>query len=398
MLRSWLQAPERRVYAAFAIYSFALGSIFPRLPDIQSGMGVGEGALGLGLIGTPLGTLFALTFAPPFLDRLGYRRGLLVLMPLIAFFLWGASWAPDPAVLFLLLLPAGITIGCIEVIVNVEADRTEALIGRRIMNRSHSFWSFGFFGAGIAGGVIAQAGISPQLHLGLMVPLVAAATAFVFADYQPAPMRASERAKAGDAAPPSFARPTAAILVLVAVTLSAMLMEGASLDWSAIYMRNVFDAAPLLSGLALAIFAASQAVTRFFADGFVDRYSPTDVARTLIAIMAVGVFVVFFSPTPVVSLVGFAMLGVGTSAIFPLAMSAAAQRTDRPAAINVASLAQISFVIFLLGPPLLGFIAEHWGIRWSFGIGLPLIALSLAASRALGQAGSRRRAPRPAVN
>ena len=65
-------------------------------------------------------------------------------------------------------------------------------------------------------------------------------------------------------------------------------------------------------------------------------------------------------------------------------MSAAAQRTDRPASTNVASLAQISFVAFLLGPPLLGFIAEHWGIRWSFGIGLPLIVLSFLVANSLG--------------
>jgi len=382
-----LAAPERKVYAAFAVYSFALGNIFPRLPDIQHGMGVGEGALGLGLIGTPLGTLAALTFAAPFLERMGHRLALLVFLPLVALSFAVASWAPTPAVLFVLLLPAGVAIGCVEVVVNVEADRAEALIGRRIMNRAHSFWSFGFFGAGLFGGGIAQVGLTPQAHLALVVPLVALATALAFGRYVPSPKRASEEAAAGEAAP-RFARPTAAILVLVAVTLSAMLLEGASLDWSAIYMRNVFDAAPWLSALAVAVFAASQALARFFADGFVDRYSPADVARILIGIMAAGVLVVFLSPSPFASLAGFAMLGVGTSAIFPLAMSAAAQRTDRPAAINVAALAQISFVIFLIGPPLLGFVAEHWGIRWAYGIGLPLVALSLAASGALG-----RRAP-----
>lgn len=381
------RAPELRVFAGFAIYAFALGNIFPRLPDIQAGMGVGEGALGLGLIGTPVGTLLSLTFAAPFLERIGFRRALLLLIPLIAVSFAIASWAGNPVELFLLLLPAGITIGCIEVIVNVEADRTEAVVGRRIMNRAHSFWSFGFFGAGLAGGAIAQAGLSPQLHLALIVPVVAGLTLLTFGrGYAPAPQRAAE---GSGEAPPRFARPTGAILVLVAVTLSAMLLEGASLDWSAIYMRNVFMAEPWLSALAVATFAVSQALMRFFADGFVDRYSPVDVARTLIGILAVGVLVVFFAPAPAASLLGFAMLGIGTSAIFPLAMSAAAQRTDRPAAINVAALAQISFVIFLIGPPLLGSIAEHWGIRWAFGLGLPLVALSLAASRSLGQAAPR---------
>lgn len=386
-------APERRVFAGFAIYAFALGNIFPRLPDIQAGMGVGEGALGLGLIGTPVGTLLSLTFAAPFLERIGFRRALLLFMPLIAASFALASWAGNPVELFLLLLPAGITMGCIEVIVNVEADRTEAVVGRRIMNRAHSFWSFGFFGAGLAGGAIAQAGLSPQLHLALIVPVVAGLTVLTFGrGYAPAPQRAANGG--GEVAAPRFARPTGAILVLVAVTLSAMLLEGASLDWSAIYMRNLFLAEPWLSALAVATFAVSQALTRFFADGFVDRYSPADVARTLIGIMAAGVLVVFFSPAPAVSLAGFAMLGIGTSAIFPLAMSAAAQRIDRPAAINVAALAQISFVIFLVGPPLLGFVAEHWGIRWAYGLGLPLVALSLAASGSLGQA-TPRRAPGP---
>jgi len=76
-------------------------------------------------------------------------------------------------------------------------------------------------------------------------------------------------------------------------------------------------------------------------------------------------------------------MGVGTSAIFPLAMSAAAQRTDRAPATNVAALAQISFVAFLLGPPLLGTLAQAFGMRWVFGAGLPLVVLSFAASAAL---------------
>jgi MFS family permease len=78
------------------------------------------------------------------------------------------------------------------------------------------------------------------------------------------------------------------------------------------------------------------------------------------------------------------MIGIGSSALFPLAMSAAAQQTDRPAAINVAALAQFSFTAFLLGPPLLGLIAEHFGIQWTFGVGLPLVLLGLVSVQVLG--------------
>jgi MFS family permease len=101
--------------------------------------------------------------------------------------------------------------------------------------------------------------------------------------------------------------------------------------------------------------------------------------------MAAGVLIVFFSPAASVSMLGFALLGIGSSAIFPLAISAAAQRTDRPAAINVAALSQISFIAFLLGPPLLGFVSEHWGIRSAYGIGVPFILLSLLTAGSLGR-------------
>lgn len=374
-------APQHSVYAGFAIYAFAMGNIFPRLPDIKHAMGVQEGALGLGLIGTPVGTLLALTLATPVLERVGFRRALLVLIPLVAAAYAVAVHASGPLALFMLLLPVGLVIGGAEIILNVEADRTEALIGRRIMNRAHSFWSIGFFSAGLFGAALAQLGLSPQMHLAIVVPLVAGAVVLLLGNYRPSPRRAAEST---DAAPP-FARPTLPILVLVAVTLSAMLMEGASMDWSAIYMRNVFDADPFVSGFAVAAFAFSQATMRFFADGFVEKHSPSAVARVLLCFMALGMLVVFFSPAPYLSLLGFALLGIGTSAMFPLAISAAAQRTDRAAAINVAALSQISFTAFLLGPPLLGFVAEHWGIRWAFGVGAPFIVLSLLASGALGR-------------
>ena len=374
-------SPQHRVYAAFAIYAFCLGNIFPRLPDIKAAMGVREGALGLGLMGTPFGTFVAFTFASPVLDRVGYRRALLICLPMIAVMLAIAVHAPDPLTFFCLLFPVGLLVGTTEVLINVEADRTENLVGHRIMNRAHSFWSIGFFSAAIVGSGAGQLGLSPALHLALVVPVGLALVLVCLGRYAPA----QKRPQGAEQPAPLVARPTGAVLVLVVVTLSAVLMEGASFDWSAIYMRTIFAADAFWSGFAVAVFAICQAGTRFFADRFVDKHSPAAVARVLLGVLALGVVVVFLSPSPVVSFVGFASLGVGTSAIFPLAMSAAAQRTDRPAAINVAAVAQFSFVMFLLGPPLLGFVAEHAGIRWTYGLDLPLVLLSLATAGSLGR-------------
>ena len=372
--------PQQRVYGGFFIYSFCMGSLPPRLPDIQHAMGIEEGALGLGLIGAALGTLISLSLAGPLLDRFGYRRSILTLIPLLALGYALASFATGPLAFFLLLVPVGLVIGGIEIILNLEADRTEHMIGHRIMNRSHAFWSLGFFSAGIVSAGVAQTGLSVQLHLLLMIPVVILGVALLLGRFKPAPHRTGGSTDEA----PRFAAPTLAIMILVAVTLSAMIMEGAGIDWSAIYMRDEFQVSPFLAGFAVALGAFTQAVTRFFADPFVERYSPTIVSRVLLSVLGVGAVIVFFSPADWLSLVGFGLMGVGTSVIFPLAMSAAAQRTDRPAASNVASLAQISFVAFLFGPPLLGYVAEHFGIRWSFGIGVPLVILSLVFAGALG--------------
>jgi len=377
--------PQIKVFGAFFIYSFCMGSMFPRLPEIQEAMDVGEGQLGLALIGSAVGTLISLTFAGRFIEALGYRRILLVAIPLLAAFFAAAVWASTPLVFFLLLLPVGLTIGCIEIIINIEADRVEHAIGRRIMSRAHAFWSLGFFSAGIVGSFIARTGLAPQWHLMIMIPVVLVATLVVLGQFEPA----AHRAGSSTDETPRLARPTATIMALVAVCLSAMLMEGAGIDWSAIYMRNIFDATPFWAGIAVAVVAGSQAFARFFADGFVDRFGPVTVARVLLTILGGGVLLAFFAPSAILAYCGFAMIGFGSSALFPLAMSAAAQQTDRPAAINVAALAQFSFTAFLLGPPLLGFVAEHFGIQWTFGVGFPLVLLGLATAHVL--------APRPII-
>ena len=366
------QAPHRKLFTAFALYSIAMGSIFPRLPEIKKAMGVEEGVLGLALIGAPIGTLIALSLASPFIEKIGFRKLLLIAIPLMSFFYWLTVQTNDPLIFFLLLIPAGLAIGCIEIVINVEADRTEAVLERRIMNRAHSFWSLGFFIAGLTGATFAHFGISPQWHLAIVMVCVSTATLFFLRDFTPAPQRGLSEAPAK-----GLAIPTVAIMILVIVSLPGMLMEGAGIDWSAIYMDTTFSSGAFLAGLAVAVVTLTQAITRYFADSFVDRYSPVAVGRVLLFCLTGGILLVLFPVSITISMLGFAIIGVGTSVLFPLAISAAAQRTDRPATVNVAALAQISFVAFLAGPPILGFVAEHFGIQWVYGFGLPLVVLAL---------------------
>jgi MFS family permease len=132
-------APHRRVFAAFFLYAFALGGLFPRLAELQRSMNLSEGALGLGLIGAACGTLVSLTLAGRLIERVGHRLTLLTLTPAVPLFYALAAHANGALALFLCLLPAGLCIGAIELVVNLEADRVEHQSGRRIMNRSHAW-------------------------------------------------------------------------------------------------------------------------------------------------------------------------------------------------------------------------------------------------------------------
>jgi MFS family permease len=372
----------QRVYAAFFLYALALGGLYPRMAEVQQSMGVGEGTLGLGLIGTASGTLISLTFGGRWIERWGARKILWWGLPLVTVFYALAAFATHPFWMLMSLLPAGICIGAIEQVVNLEADRVEFALGRRIMNRAHAFWSMGFASAGLMGGVAAQWGLSPQFHLVGMVAVVTLMVIVLLGRFEAAPQRPRDTSEDTQESI-QFAWPTPAILMLVVATLAAMLMEGAGIDWSAIYMRDVFSSSPFVCGLAVAAGATTQAVTRFFADRLVERFEAVRVARGLILVLGLGVCAVTWAQAAWVALLGLALMGVGTSAIFPLAMSAAAQRTDRPASVNVAALAQTSFVIFLIGPPLLGWVAEYFGIRATFALGLPLVALSFWAAKCL---------------
>ncbi|MCF6305692.1 MAG: MFS transporter [Rhodobacteraceae bacterium] len=360
-----------KIYFAFFVYSATLGAMFPRLGDLQIQMGIGEGMLGLALVGLPLGVQVALMFGGKLVEKLGFRKVMLLGVPVLGFAEMLASTGNSPIWFFAMLFIGGIGVGGMEIVVNLEADRAEHHLKQRIMNRAHAFWSFGFFIAAIIGATLAQIGIPPTPHLLGMAIILTASVFLALQNYQPFAPRGLKSESM-----PRFTIPSRGISTIVAFTLSAMLLEGAGIDWSVIFMRDTYNTVPFISGMALALGALTQGITRFFADSYVERFGPVRVARASIATLAVGVLFVTFSVDPATALIGFALLGIGNAVIFPLAMSAAAQRTDRPAAINVAGLAQLSFITFLIAPALLGLIAEHFGIRYSFGIGIPLVILS----------------------
>ena len=375
-------APQYRIYAGFFLFAITTGALMARLPDIQTHLGVSESQLGLTMIGMSLGSLISLTFGSPVIEKVGPRTTALVtvLGPSLLFAL--IPWLPVAPAVFVVMFFTGLLSGALEINLNVETDRLETASGKRYMNRAHGFWSVGFFVTALFGAMIRQSGLSAQWHMGIIAVIVVLVGGYMFFGMVAAP---KPKDQGHDAGAHRIAFPNWGLVPLCIIGFAAFLVEGAGIDWSAIYMRDVFSAQPFVGGMGLTLFAFFMAAMRLTADPVVARYGPRNVAMVLLVLAAIGVLMVGLAPQTWVALAGFSLMGIGCSAVYPLAVSAAAQRTDRPAAVNVAALGQVSFVVFFLAPPLLGFVAEYLGIRNSYLICLPLLVAGLwAASFALG--------------
>ncbi|NLR99909.1 MFS transporter [Rhizobium sp. P38BS-XIX] len=372
--------PHHRVFTCFFLIAVSMGGLLSRLPDIQERLDIDKSELGLTMIGAAVGALISLALSSPVVRKLSSRSTAFISVLGTALVVATVPWMDRAAFVFLLLFCQGLLAGALEISLNVEINRIEAEIGRGVMSRAHGFWSLGFFLTALAASFVRQAGISIELHMAAICGFVVLVGSTVISGMRNMPAPYSPETAASSS---SIALPTIGLLPLCVIGVGAFLVEGAGIDWSAIYMRDVFDVEPFVGGLGLTLFSFCMAFARLFADGFVDRYGARAVGRALLSLAVIGLCCVCLAPVSGVALAGFALMGTGCSAVYPLALSAAAQRGDRNPHANVAAVAQMSFVVFFLAPPLLGFVAEHAGIRTSYLVCLPIILLSTASTTSL---------------
>jgi len=363
--------PHQIVFVGFFIYAFSLGAMFPRLDDIQTSLEIDKAELGLLLLCIPLGLQVTLLFADRLVRAISLKNVICLGIPSICFTQFAAVAVNQIAFFAFFLIICGAFVAVVEVAINLEADRVEHALGSRIMNRSHAFWSIGFFSAAVVGALFSQFKVMLEIHFLLVCGIAFLISKIIFEDYTVASPRHTNVTKIK-----KFSLPTGPIFVMVLFTMSAMLVEGASIDWSVIFMREIHSASPFISGFSLAMAAFSQALVRFFGDNLLNKFGPILISVASLFFMFLGIFLVVLSNSSILATLGFLFLGAGSAVIFPMAISIAASRSDRPAETNVASLTQFAFGMFLLGPPILGFVGEAYSLRWSFSLCIPLLILS----------------------
>lgn len=367
----------RAVRLIFLMQPLVLGAWFPRIPQVQETIGLGEGALAVALIGMPLGLLAALSFASKIAEALG-TRGLLTLglgaylltMPLPAF---ATSWFA----LFLSLVFAGVAMAIAQLGLNVTATEVEARSDRLIMNGCHGYWSVGVLIGAALGSVMAEFQVHPgyslvSLAMLCVLPLIKVAR--FISDYS---------VPAAEVSKNSSKWPSKALIRISLFGFGVATTEGAMADWLAVFMTNIHVVSPGMAGASYTVFALFIAIGRFSGDALKARIEVTRLARILVGLGLVGLTVTLFSPVVWGAYLGIALLGIGISIGFPLAVSAAGLLPGRSSAGNVAILTQISLCGFLLGPPIIGFVAEATDIRVGLAALYPALILTLALARSL---------------
>ncbi len=358
------------VFAVFFIESAVLGNWIPRIPELKAKLELSDAGLGLCLLAVPLGTILGLLISGRVLERIGLRSGCQLFLPLWALFFVLPAQANTPVMFAASLVICGVAVGLTEVAMNTAADAIERYRGVRIMSRCHGFWSLGSMVGALAGSAVAQLAIDVKWHFGIMMPLLAIAGFVAASKIEQSQIESFNTDHSDDAS--HFRLPSRAILLLCIMPLGIMSIEGAFIDWSAVFMDSVLSASPWVIGLTYAFFSVVMASVRLSGDMLADRFSEYSIVRTSGLAAAAGILLFAFAPSVPVAVLGAALSGLGVAVVYPLAVTAAARRPGRSSADNVAALTMISFCAFLVAPPIIGFVSDWLGLRWALAMLAPL--------------------------
>jgi MFS family permease len=366
-----VSSPRAAVTAIFFANGAVFSSWYARLPQIQEGLGIGPGALGLALLGAPLGLLVAQPLVGAVVAKRG-SRPVVAAAPLYMGTVVLPALAVDTATLFLAVVVVGAANGALDIAMNAQGIAVERAARHRIFNSLHAAFSFGALAGAALAGLAAAVGVDPLVHL-LLCAAVGAAAALVVA---PRLLPASADARP-DA--PRLVRPTRRLTGLAVIAFCALLAEGAVFDWSAIYVANEAGASPSLAPAGLAGFSLAMAVGRLAADPLTGRHGAPRLARASGTVAAAGLALALALATPAGAIAGFALMGLGLSALFPLSLRATGEDPER-AGPALAAVSTVGYTGFLIGPPAIGLLAEATDLRAALApvCLLLLIAASLA--------------------
>lgn len=363
----------------FALNGLTFATIFSRMPSIQERVGIDDGALGLALVALTGGLLVSQVAAGALIARFGSRHVVTLGLAGWSLALVPVALAESLPALALGLAMVGLANGQLDVSMNVHGLTVEGRLGRAMFTGLHAAFSFGGLAGAAIGGLVAALGVGVTEHL-VSVALITAVVAVL--------TRGSLLPRGADAAPggPLFAVPSRELLAVGAFAFCVLLAEGAMNDWSAVYLAREVGTADSVAAIGLAVFSLSMGVGRLFGDRLIERLGAVPLARGGATLAAVGIGLALVGDDVALALAGFAVAGIGLSALFPLALRGAA---TRGAAVgpSVAAVAGCGYLGLLTGPPSVGGLSALTGLRTALVLVLAMCLIAVLLARSTGGRG-----------
>ncbi|MEM8566370.1 MAG: MFS transporter [Bacteroidota bacterium] len=354
----------------FFILSILLAFWITRIPEVKVTLNLSESDLGIALFFVPLGGIISMLLSSQLIKRVGEGRTTIYGLIAFSFIIVLPVIAPSFTWLCSALFVLGFGMGWVDIAMNAVVNTMEKKQKVSLMSTSHGFFSLGGIIGGALGGLLSEWGVDSFWHFLTTGGLI---FLFTFSIINRQLGKVRDEGNKDDSS--FFVIPKPPVLGLAIIAFCTMIGEGVVADWSTVYLQDFLKSNATIAGLGYAGFSLTMTLGRFNGDYYIHRYGNLRVVTfgCLVAIAGVSLLLLLNVWTV---LIGFKFLGLGYSCIVPVLFSAAAKKKGVTPAYGLASVASAGYFGFLIGPVIIGFLAEEYGLDNSF---LLLIILTLIA-------------------
>ena len=364
---------RRAVALLFFVNGFVIGTWAAHIPLVEERLAISHSTLGIALLAMAFGGLLAMPLAGPMIARFGsalVTRGATAIL-LIAFLL--PILAPTPGLLMLALFLFGAANGIMDVAINAHGVAVERSLGRPLMSSFHGMWSLGgLVGSGFAALLLPSMPSFTQVASSVVVGGALSVAGLIFL----LPASADRRSRGN-----AFAWPNRAALGLGALCFLSLMSEGAIVDWAALHLKAGFELSAGLAATGFTAFSALMALSRFSGDWLRSRFGAKELVRWSAVLSAAGLVVAIAAPVPLLAIGGFALVGLGLGNLIPVLFGAAGRIPGPSPGISIAAVATFGYSGFVVGPPLIGFVADATSLAQALVLVVfACLAIALSAS------------------
>jgi MFS family permease len=376
---------QRRFFAleaaAFGVLGLFWGVFSVLLADLSGALGLSPGPLGAALFVGAAASIVAMASLGRTADLLGRRLFIALSAVVFGLGIVGVAFSGSYAALLAGLVVLYAASGLYDVGINAAAVDLEQASGRRFMALLHAAFSGGGVIGALSAGVLLEIGLDYRLvYLVVLAPLAAVILVVSTASFPASRGGASGDGKGGDR---SLYRSVPLMMVAAIATLG-LLSEGEMEHWSGIYLRDSLGLPALVGGSGVAVFYGAMALGRLGAAGAIARFGNRRTLLVAGLLTAAGMSLSLATTQPFLVVAGFLVVGLALSAVAPIAFSVAGELAPDRAGAAVSVVTTLGYGGFLMGPVLVGVLAEAFGLRLALGTIVVAGILVIGVSSRLG--------------